>query len=177
MKKTRLRKTGTLPLDLLSRILCCLLNYHRPRRHWIGASKHEGNQTRYGRSPRLEEPRSAASVSFRASNHEPSIMKPEASGYRRGMARHGAVTQSPPPWFFLASSAARRSPFPGRNAIPLARQYDSYFWKSSGSQYSQPVRNLLRIACNTLVAVISRFWLTVHFICDFDQSIAIIHAY
>lgn len=35
------------------------------------------------------ESRAAASVSFRASNHEPSIMKPEASGYRRGVAWHG----------------------------------------------------------------------------------------
>lgn len=73
----------------------CLWNGCRLRRHWICASKHEGKQIRYGRSPHLGEPcRRAASVSFRASNHEPSIMKPEASGYRCGMAQRRVTDPS-----------------------------------------------------------------------------------
>lgn len=141
-------------LDLHSRILCCLSNYRRPCRHWIGASKHEGNQTRYGRSPRLEEPRSAASVSFRASNHEPSIMKPEASGYRRGMARHGAATCYEVRPRDFSSLHRWRYPFRRRNATSVVRQYTICISKNRTEIYS--VETYFGIACNILVAVISR---------------------
>lgn len=59
----------------------------------------------------------AASVSFRASNHEPSIMKPEASGYgvawrsaAQSEARRGSATCHGPPADF--SSLHRRRPSP-----------------------------------------------------------------
>lgn len=64
-----------------------------PPRHWIGASKHEGNSRtpHYGRPVSSERvARTVASVSFRTSNHESSIMKAEASGYV-GIAAAGAV--------------------------------------------------------------------------------------
>lgn len=70
-----------------------------------------------------------ASVSFRASNHEPSIMKPEASGYRRGVAWCGMAQRrvTGPPVDF--SSLHRQPSFPSRNTI--SRQNDSYFEKST----------------------------------------------
>lgn len=75
----------------------------------------------------------AASVSFRASNHEPSIMKPEASGYRRGAA---CYARSAPMIFPRFIDGGPRSESETRPSIRFV-----FLKIERKSIHTQPVRN------------------------------------